>query len=368
MKGLILTAFIGFFSASIYAFPPASWPAPSTELITVEAKTESVESADRPPAEQLAQVQDYLQQYRREGNPRRLGEASGVLAKLEPPTTLSPLLKWRFHFLTAQIAESLHKFDEAQRGLESAWQVLSNAGEAEVGDPYEQTLLALMNLAVVRGEYNAATSHCEQLGVVSPSLYSQACREYLRGLNSDIEQAFEALQGLVRAKMLQGTGPELHWSLVSLADLADRGRRADALSLWRSAAALSPGDQYVRDRFCLAALQQREYALVLDISEGALSDGVLTCRAVALKSLAATNAVDHKKQYLQLKEELLEKFEGAQWRGERLHKRAYAHFLLDVVDKPQLALRVASSNWQEQREWPDEQLLARSRSAEGAQQ
>ena len=185
----------------------------------------------------------------------------------------------------------------------------------------------------------------------------------MRGLTSDTEQAFEALQGLVRAKVLQGTGPELHWSLVSLADLADRGRRADALSLWRSAAALSPGDQYVRDRFCLAALQQREYALVLDISEGALSDGVLTCRAVALKSLAATNAVDHKKQYLQLKEELLEKFEDAQWRG-AAHKRAYAHFLLDVVDKPQLALRVANSNWQEQRERLDEQLLARSRRGE----
>ena len=366
MKGLILTVFIGVFSASIYAFPAVSWPAPSTELIKVEAKPESVVSADRSPAELLALAQHYLQEYRREGSPRRLGEASAVLAKLDTSTDLSPLLKWRFHFLKAQIAESLHKFNEAQKGLDRAVQALRDVSELEASAQYEQTLLALMNLAVVRGEYNAAKSHCEQLGVVSPSLYAQACHEYLRGLTSDIEQAFEALQGLVRAKMLQGTGPELHWSLVSLADLADRGRRADALSFWRSAAALSPDDQYVRDRFCLAALQQREYSLVLEISEGALSDGVLTCRAVALKSLAATNEGDHKKQYLQLKEELLEKFEDAQWRGERLHKRAYTLFLLDVLEKPDMALRVASSNWQEQREWPDEQLLARSRSAGGA--
>ena len=65
--------------------------------------------------------------------------------------------------------------------------------------------------------------------------------------------------------------------------------------------------------------------------------------------------------------QLQQRFDEAKWRGEVLHKRTLAEYLLYVADRPAEALQVARDNWQSQREWPDRQLLLAAERASGEQ-
>ena len=86
---------------------------------------------------------------------------------------------------------------------------------------------------------------------------------------------------------------------------------------------------------------------------------------MAVDALAVSAAIAQKQlgEGEQLIAMLRKRFDEALWRGEILHKRAYAQFLLDIEQDAQAALVMAEENWAHQREWPDEVILARARAA-----
>ena len=81
-------------------------------------------------------------------------------------------------------------------------------------------------------------------------------------------------------------------------------------------------------------------------------------RAIALQATGSGQAKS-------LVESLDERFTEARWRGNLLHQRDYARFLLDIQQQPDAALAYAQENWQSQREPMDTRLLLRAAGATG---
>ena len=80
-----------------------------------------------------------------------------------------------------------------------------------------------------------------------------------------------------------------------------------------------------------------------------------------LRSIALKQLDDPK--LAALKTRLNQRFEEARWRGNLLHKRDLARFLLDVENDPEAAFTYAWQNWQTQREPADTALILRASAA-----
>lgn len=308
----------------------------------------SAPAADRAgdPAAAADQVQGYLEQARRNGDPRFLGYAQKLLADW-PADRMTD----RLRVLRATLRQSLHQFDQARSDLD---RVLAGDGSRT---NRIQALLTLANLEVVQGNYARAGNLCESLQDAYPGLIAASCLAQVRARNGDAEGAYNTLAAAMANTRADATS--LSWAQGTLAELAVQLDRPDAEAHLRRALQLAPDDLYQRDLYADWLLSEGDNRGALALTDGYEEvDSLAVLRAIALQRL------DHPAAEA-LIANLEQRFAEARWRGTLLHQRDYARFLLDVQGDAEAARAHAAANWQSQREPLDTRLLLRAAVAAG---
>jgi tetratricopeptide (TPR) repeat protein len=280
-------------------------------------------------------AQFYIQQSRVSGDLRFLGYAEAVLApwvKTRPP--LPDVL-----VLQATLQQSRHEFTASLATLDRALAVRPN-------DP--QALLIRATVLRVLGRYPEAGLACDQFSRLVEARLGALCTQGLRGLTGDLESAYSALAQISSQGWLNS---ERSWLYSDLGEMAVRlGRDDDAQRWFQRDLNLVPTDFYVRAAYADLLLRQHRPADVLALLKGQESFEPLLLRiAIAQKELDDPGLA-------QSSARLRTAFTAELQRGEAVHRREQARFLLEVEDQPTSSLAAALENWTVQRE-PDDVLV-----------
>lgn len=289
-------------------------------------------------------AQFYIQQSRLTGDLRYLGYAEAVLA---PWLKKSPV-EAQVLVLQATLQQSRHEFAASLATLDRALQVRPQ-------DP--QALLIRATVLRVLGRYAEAGTACEQFAVgVEPRL-GALCIESLRSLTGHLESAYAALTQVSSQGWLNA---EKSWLYSELGEMAVRlGRDADAQRWFEQDLTLVPTDSYVRAAFADLLLRQGRAGEALTLLEGQESFEPLLLRMAIAQSRL------HDARLAQSSARLQAAFAAEMQRGEAVHRREQARFLLEVLNQPQPSLSAALENWAVQREPDDALILVRAARAAG---
>jgi hypothetical protein len=153
---------------------------------------------------------------------------------------------------------------------------------------------------------------------------------------------------------------EKSWLYSELGEMAVRlGRDADAQRWFEQDLNLVPKDFYVRAAYADLLLRQARPGEALTLLQGGESFEPLLLRiAIAQRQL-------HDPGLAQSSARLRAAFAAETQRGEAVHRREQARFLLEVEDQPKLSLAAALENWAVQREPDDVLVLVNAAKAAG---
>jgi tetratricopeptide (TPR) repeat protein len=322
----------------------------STVLAALPTGTHFADGAARQLAENRVDVaiplaQFYIRQSRLSGDLRYLGYAQAVLAPwVTQETPLPDVL-----VLQATLQQSRHEFSASLATLERALKVRPSDPQARL---IQATVLRVL------GRYPEATVACEQFSRLAPPRLGTLCVQSLRGLNGQLESAYTALTQLPPQGWL---GSEKSWLYSELGEMAVRLGRDDEAQRWfQQDLILAPADFYVRAAYADLLLRRGRPAEVLALLQGHESVEPLLLRiAIAQHQL-------HDPQLSQSSARLKAAFAAEEQRGEAVHRREQARFLLEVEDQPRRSLAAALENWAVQREPDDVLVLVSAAKAAGS--
>jgi tetratricopeptide (TPR) repeat protein len=209
----------------------------------------------------------------------------------------------------------------------------------------------------VLGRYPEASAACERFSrLVEPRL-AALCTESIRGLRGHLESAYSSLTQVSTQGWLNS---EKSWLYSELGEMAVRlGRDEEAERWFQQDLRLSPTDFYVRAAYADLMLQQGRPSEALALLAGEESFEPLLLRiAIAQKQL-------HDPALGQSSARLRAAFAAEMQRGEAVHRREQARFLLEVLDQPKLSLAAALENWTVQHEPDDVLVLMHAANAAG---
>jgi tetratricopeptide (TPR) repeat protein len=278
----------------------------------------------------------YIAQARASGDLRFLGYAESVLAPwVAPSAPAAPAAL----VLQATIQQSRHEFTAALGTLDRSLAVLPS-------DP--QAWLTRATVLRVLGRYPEAQAACREFARWADRAVSLICEQSLAGLAGHLDSAYTALAALSVQDL---TPPERAWRESELGEMAVRlGRDAEAERWFRQALTENPEDFYVRAAYADLLLRAHRDDAVRTLLKGQESIEPLLLRlAIAEQRLRDPN-------FAHSREQLQAAFGAETARGEAVHRREQARFLLEVQDQPDAALSAALANWDVQRE-PDDALI-----------
>jgi tetratricopeptide (TPR) repeat protein len=294
----------------------------------------------------LAQL--YIKQARSTGDLRYLGYAEAVLAPWtgQPtPTSADALV------LHATVLQSRHDFLRALN-------VLEQARALRPDDP--QAWLTSATVLRVLGRYQQSMSACEKVAVHADPIVALLCTQSIRGLTGALPSAYAAIGQISTQGM---PAEERAWRDSELGEMAVRlGKDNEAERWFGDGLRSSPGDFYMRASYADLLLRngRAQEALTLLKGQDALEPLLLRI-AIAQRML----------RHPGLKESgarLAAAFAAEAQRGEGIHRREEARFLLDVQNDPHAALAAAQENWKVQHECEDVLVLMRAAYAAGVPQ
>jgi tetratricopeptide (TPR) repeat protein len=293
----------------------------------------------------LAQL--YITQARSTGDLRFLGYAEAVLGPwIGPNTTSADAL-----VLHATALQSRHDFS-------GALQVLERARALRPDDA--QTWLTSATVLRVLGRYDQSLSACEQIAVRADPVVVELCKQSIHALTGDLSSAYAAIEQIDS----QGMPPEERaWRDSELGEMAVRLGKDDEAEHWfQNGLRASAGDFYIRAAYADLLLRNRRAQEALALLKGQETLEPLLLRiAIAQKMLRDPGLA-------QSSARLAAAFAAEAQRGDGVHRREEARFLLDVQNDPRGALTAAQKNWKVQRETDDVLVLMRAAHASGVPQ
>ncbi len=290
----------------------------------------------------LAQL--YIKQARNTGDLRFLGYAEAVLDPWVGPRSRSADAL----VLHATLLQSRHDFEGALAVLERARALRPNDAQA---------WLTSATVLRVLGEYGKSLAACDS---ISDATVVQLCEQGVRGLSGELATAYAAVQQIDS----QGMPPEERaWRDSELGEMAVRlGRDVEAEHWFQNGLRASPGDFYIRAAYADLLLRNdraREALALLDGQESL--EPLLLRMAIAQKRLGDSGLERNSAR-------LAAAFAAEAQRGDGVHRREQARFLLEVRGDARAALAVALENWKVQREPDDVLVLMRAARAAGSPQ
>ncbi|MDD1612450.1 MAG: hypothetical protein LUQ57_04840 [Methylococcaceae bacterium] len=280
----------------------------------------------------------YVARGKAEADPRYYGYAEGLLKNWwqmpEPPPKVL--------LIRALIKQHRHDFDSA---LEDLDKLLRRQPENAQG------WLTRAMIQLVQARYTDGLKSCAPLIEFGDTLLAATC---LAQVNSLMGQAQKSYEFLLDAFTHQAEAPaELRqWTLTVLADIAARlNKTIDAEKHFSEAAGIENPNVYLFVAYADFLLDQRQPQKVLALLQDKNRVDALFLRIALAKKQMADHELD------QAIDELEARFAASRLRGENLHQGDEARFALHLLNKPEDALRLATANWQAQREPKDARIL-----------
>ena len=288
-------------------------------------------------------AQFYIAQARTTGDLRFLGYAEALLVhwRAQTPPIAAVLV------MEATILQSRHAFAAALAELDEALR-------AEPGDA--QAWLTRATVLRVLGRYAEASDSCGHLAAADAVL-AQLCAQSLLALNGHLHSAYASILALPLASLSNAARA---WRCSELGEMAVRMDDTSAATHWfREALQLAPEDVYTRAAYADLLLRTGDAESTLRLLEGYESAEPMLLRiAIAQQDLNDPHA-SHSRALL------ASAFSVEEQRGEAVHRREQARFLLDVAHESSAALSAAQENWRVQREPADVLILLRAAHAAG---
>jgi tetratricopeptide (TPR) repeat protein len=269
------------------------------------------------------------------GDLRFLGYAEAILSPWMHQPTIAPEVL----VLDATLLQSRHSF-------EASLQELDRALNARPSDA--QAWLTRATVLRVLGRYGEAMTSCERLSVSADPAVTRLCKESLRALTGHLEEAYQTVQAISPRDL----APEARaWRYSELGEMAERlGDDAAAEHWLREGLQIAPNDLYMRAACADLLLRHGRAAETLDLLKGYGSMEPMLLRA-AIAHRELKDGAGTRDETL-----LATAFDVEFRRGDAVHRREQARFLLDIEHRPQAALAAALENWRVQRE-PDDLLI-----------
>ncbi|MEJ0005278.1 MAG: tetratricopeptide repeat protein [Steroidobacteraceae bacterium] len=293
----------------------------------------------------LPLAQFYISRARATGDLRFLGYAEAILAPWMSRADVPPQVV----VLHATILQSRHLFNASLTELDRALAKTPNDAQA---------WLTRATVLRVLGRYEEAEASCQRLSAAADPAITTLCVQSLRGLTGQLKGAYAAIAALPQ----QALPPEARaWRYSELGEMAERLGDEQAAEHWlREGLAVAPDDFYMRAACADVLLRQGRAAETLQLLAGYESMEPMLLRIAIAHKLLHDPSSAHSEALLS------SAFTVEQQRGDAVHRREQARFLLDVAWQPTAALSAARENWQLQRE--PEDLLILLRAAQAAHQ
>jgi tetratricopeptide (TPR) repeat protein len=290
----------------------------------------------------LPLAQFYITRSRATGDLRFLGYAEATLAPWLNHTPVSPAAL----VLHATILQSRHSFD-------ASLQELDRALAAQPDNP--QAWLTKSTVLRVLGRYEEAMASCDRLETSADAAVTSLCKESLRSLTGHLESAYSAVAALPS----QSLPDEVRaWRYSELGEMAERlGRDADAEHWFSEGLQYAGNDFYTRTAYADLLLRHgRDTETLRLLGDYRSMEPMLLRVAIAEKNTGDSGSG-------KTDSFLSNAFAVEEQRGDAVHRREQARFLLDVEQQPAQALAAAQENWRVQREPDDVLILLRSAQA-----
>jgi tetratricopeptide (TPR) repeat protein len=250
--------------------------------------------------------------------------------------------------LHATILQSRHQFRAALGELDQALRIRPD-------DP--QAWLTRATVLRVIGHYPEALESCSHLAAAADPAIVVLCTQSVQSLSGHLRSAYAAVAALPQ----QSLPPEARaWRYSELGEMAERlGGDADAEHWLHEGLQVAPDDFYLRGALADLLLRHARAAETLELLHGYESMEPMLLRTTIAHLQLHDGAEGRSRELLQ------NAFGLEQQRGDAVHRREQARFLLDVDHQPAAALDAARENWQVQREPADVLILLRAAHAAG---
>lgn len=356
--GVGVLAFLALFthlSADAAPFTPASdaevverLPGRASDPAVRQVESLRKQLAARPDdnALRVAIARRYFEMAMAQGDPRYVGYATAALA----PMAASSNMTADYWMALGLIQQFSHDFDKGLASLARASQLDPTAPEP---------LLWRAAVLMVEARYADALAECERVRLLGQPALALGCRTYVQATTGQLQPAFSALSGAVESN--RNAAPELLlWQYNRLGEMAARLQRDDAAEKYfRAALKLGLPDQFLLGAYSDFLLDRHRPAEVIRLlTDWERSDVLLLRLALAGQATNDPRAADWTAQ-------LRDRFQAAALRGDRLHEQEAARFELDMERHPAIALKLASNNFQVQKEPRDAEILLRAALAAG---
>lgn len=308
-----------------------------------EAERGATHATPQDPAALLRFARVAIERGQREGDPRFVGIAEGVIEQASRLKT-SALQQEDLAVLRAITVQYNHHFREAISLLDAL--LASGGGDA-------QALLTKATIHLVLGEYPEAARACRHVAGSGNVIGAGICAAYTNSFTGGLRPSLEALQRIEHLPGLEGSGLKL-WLLGLEAELAERlGDDALAEERYESALKLDPDDIGMRVAYADWLVMHRQSARVLPLlGDAKRVDGAFLRYTRALCEQGQTEECAAARRDVQ------SRIASARERGDRLHVREEAYASLFLFRQPAEAAQLAAENWSVQREPIDLWLLA----------
>jgi Tfp pilus assembly protein PilF len=286
----------------------------------------------------LRLARGYLELSRATSDPRYAGYAQAALAQW----WALPRAPKEVLILRATLRQRAHQFDAALADLAI---VLEN-------DPRNaQARLIRATVLQVVGNYPGAREECLALRNLTQELVWTACLASVNGVTGHLRQSYDELRTTL--DQFHDSQPQIRsWVLTSLAEMAARADMAGpAEAHFRDALAIDGTDAYLLGAYADFLLDHHRPREVLQLlRDHTRADPLLLRYALALQAEGSPELPAQVEQ-------LRDRFEASHLRGDRVHLREEARYVLRLTNEPHAALKLARENWEVQKEPADIRIL-----------
>jgi tetratricopeptide (TPR) repeat protein len=289
-----------------------------------------------------------IERGRSEADPRYLGRAQAALAPwwdLPAPPVDALVLR-------ATIKQSQHDFINALADLDLA---------SHLNPRNAQVWLTRSTILTVLGDYAGARKACLPLAQLASGTIALTAAASVTSLNGEAESSCALLRNTLDGNTRAGSDEKI-WTLTVLSEALQRlGRISEAEADFKKALALGQRDPYLLGAYADLLLDQGRAQEAADLLKNETrADGLLLRLALAESALRPRPATcdEHIAS-------LKARFEAGHLRGDFVHQREEARFVLSLLGQPGEALRLAQANWQVQHEPADLRILLESALAAG---
>lgn len=277
----------------------------------------------------------YLAMGSLEGDPRFFGYARAALKpwwdQEEPPT--------RVLRLRAKLREKDHRYDDALVDLRAL---------LDKEPKNSQAWIEVTNILRVQGKYDEAWGACHTLSEFGDEIPNAICRIPLQAATGKAQDADVLLTEILPEARKQFPSV-VQWIRTMQSKVAYAlGRTDETEQFLRNGLANSPEDKYLIRDYADFLLDQQRNDEVFELVRDHINDnGVLLRGAIAAKRLGKETLA---KEWAA---QLSTRFEEIRLRGVQPHGRFESRYELEVNNEPKLALRLALTNWEKQKETRD---------------